>query len=105
MVFARFLGDRRVDLRTEAGRLGQLGAVQKFFLSARWSRVPACRAGGSMRIGWDSGGPGSTRIGDRPAPAVAGRFFAASAAGRAGCAVAGRACFRGAFRFAASPRG
>ena len=59
-------------------------ARYEFLLSARWSRVPGSRAGGSMRIGWDSGGRArSTRIGDRAAPAVAGRCFAASAAGRA----------------------
>ena len=54
-------------------------ARYEFFLSARWSRVPGCRAGGSMRIGWDSGGRArSTRIGDRAAPAggtVVDRFF------------------------------
>ena len=41
----RRLGDRRVDLRTEFGRLGQLGAVRAVLLVGRRSRVPGLPRG------------------------------------------------------------
>ena len=105
-VLLRLLGDRRVDLRTEFGRLGQLGAVRVLLVGqvVAGPRLPRGRLDAD-RVGLPGGRARSTRIGDRPAPPSRAACFAASAAGRVGCAVAGRACFRGAFRFAESPRG